>query len=267
MRRFALAMHSLPAILVKCKNTVCHSLMPFFSILSHKLSHMSAQTTNLPNIARRIRDVARMLSSTRYLVRRLQTQFVIETTKDKSFPVLLDIGAGSSPYKKNIKHSRYVAVDVEDRGGGGEVIRGDLTKGVPLPDATADIILCTEVLEHLPEHGKAMSELFRLLKPGGVLIVTVPFVWVLHEAPNDFYRFTNYGLQHLLVAAGFANIQVEASNNSIYTILQLLVIPLRHPFFVPLVTLVNLLGYVVGKFPSTETLPLNQHARALKPQT
>lgn len=61
-----------------------------------------------------------------------------------------------------------------------------------------DRILCTEVLEHLHTPQKAVDEMFRVLKKGGVLILTTRFIFPLHDVPCDYYRFTKYGLRHLL---------------------------------------------------------------------
>ena len=207
-----------------------------------------------------------MLSSSRYLVRRLQTHYIMEQTRGQSYPVVIDVGAGTSPYRKMINHERYIVVDIEDRGGadGVERVTGDLTKRIPLENELADLILCTEVLEHVPEYTVAISELYRMLKPDGVLLVTVPFVWVLHEAPNDFFRFTHFGIQRLLIDGGFTKVVVTNSNNYCYTLLQLVAIPLRHSIFTPIVIALNLLGYLVGLCAAGATLPLNQHVRAEK---
>ena len=67
----------------------------------------------------------------------------------------------------------------------------------------------TEVLEHLEEPGRGLAEAHRLLRPGGGIILTTPLVWPLHEEPRDFYRFTPYGLRHLLGRAGFEAIEVR----------------------------------------------------------
>ena len=68
---------------------------------------------------------------------------------------------------------------------------------LPFKDEKFEIILCTEVLEHLHSPRVAISEMYRVLKKGGLLILTTRFIFPIHDAPNDYYRFTKYGLKHL----------------------------------------------------------------------
>ena len=64
-------------------------------------------------------------------------------------------------------------------------------------DDSFECVLCTEVLEHLHTPQKAIDEMKRVLRPGGTLILTTRFVFPIHDAPNDYFRYTKYGLQHL----------------------------------------------------------------------
>ncbi len=65
-------------------------------------------------------------------------------------------------------------------------------------DNSFEFILCTEVLEHLHTPQKAIDEMKRVLKPGGTLILTTRFVFPIHDAPYDYYRYTEFGLKHIL---------------------------------------------------------------------
>lgn len=67
---------------------------------------------------------------------------------------------------------------------------------LPFEDESFDTVLCTNVLEHVANAGRAFAELSRVLKPGGYMIISTPFLYPLHEAPYDFYRYTIYGLRH-----------------------------------------------------------------------
>ena len=80
---------------------------------------------------------------------------------------------------------------------------------IPLPDENADTLLLTSVLEHLEEPERGIAEAYRLLKPGGHVILTAPFIWWIHEAPRDFFRYTPFGLRHLLEEAGFEVVEVQ----------------------------------------------------------
>ena len=105
----------------------------------------------------------------------------------------LHIGAQNGPYAAHFPHR--VALDIR-RGIGVQII-GD-TQALGIADATFDVVLCTEVLEHLPEPQQAVDEMFRVLKPGGQLLLTTRFLFPIHDAPHDYFRYTKYGLRHLL---------------------------------------------------------------------
>jgi SAM-dependent methyltransferase len=85
----------------------------------------------------------------------------------------------------------------------------DLTKRLPLDDASAGTVVSFQVMEHLAEPRTFLQECHRLLRPEGRLHLTVPFMWRVHEAPHDFYRYTPYGLEHLLAKAGFTEVSVQ----------------------------------------------------------
>ncbi len=119
---------------------------------------------------------------------------------------LLDIGCGVKPYESMFAPyvTEHVGVDHPDSPHSSTAVDVLATAyDIPLPDASFDTILMSEVLEHLEEPADALAECFRLLRPSGKILVSVPMVWTLHEEPRDFYRFTPYGLQHLLSGAGF----------------------------------------------------------------
>lgn len=102
---------------------------------------------------------------------------------------VLDIGAGSAPYRESFSHTRYVTQDLmetPDLQYGGIDIVSDIA-AIPLPDGYADVILCTEVFEHVPEPLRALREIERLLKPGGRLIFTAPLGSGHHQSPYHFY--------------------------------------------------------------------------------
>ncbi len=74
------------------------------------------------------------------------------------------------------------------------------------------MVLCTEVLEHLPEPQRAVDEMFRVLKPGGTLLLTTRFLFPIHDAPHDYFRFTKYGLRHLLRRFDVLELREEADS-------------------------------------------------------
>lgn len=125
---------------------------------------------------------------------------------------ILDIGCGNKPYKQLFLNSagRYVGCDVVQSSLNTVDIICE-ANNVPLQDGTFDTILCTQVLEHVSDPVSVMGEAHRLLKHGGVYIISVPFCWELHEEPYDFFRYSKYGIRALLEKSGFETVLIEAN--------------------------------------------------------
>lgn len=104
----------------------------------------------------------------------------------------LDLGCGKSPLTAHFPSK--VGLDVEEHESVDVV--GD-AHDLPFDDHAFEQILCSEVLEHLHTPTRAVAEMARVLQPGGKLVLTLPFVYPLHEAPVDYQRFTEYGLRKL----------------------------------------------------------------------
>lgn len=123
-----------------------------------------------------------------------------------------DLGCGGSPYKPWVLENaeEYTGVDwsATTHELNADIIC-DLNLGVDLPSDSVDTVLCLSVLEHLREPKQFLSEVHRVLKPDGTLILQVPFMWWVHEAPHDYYRFTQHGLEYLLNEVGLADIEVN----------------------------------------------------------
>jgi SAM-dependent methyltransferase len=114
---------------------------------------------------------------------------------------VLDFGCGNRPYQHLLPAAvHYVGYDVDARGSRPDVV-GTAEK-VPFRDGTFDAILSTQVLEHVAEPAAMLSEIARVLRPGGRLILSAPQYWRLHEEPHDYFRFTRHGLEHLVRRAG-----------------------------------------------------------------
>ena len=107
----------------------------------------------------------------------------------------VDIGAQTGPYSALFPNR--VAVDLRPRSG--IHIVADV-QALGLASGAFDVVVCTEVLEHLPEPQRAVDEMHRVLGPGGTLLLTTRFLFPIHDAPQDYFRFTKYGLRHLLRA-------------------------------------------------------------------
>lgn len=119
---------------------------------------------------------------------------------------LLEIGCGTKAKAALVGEyvTEHVGLDHEDSPH--DTTKVDLfgsADRIPAPDASFDCVLSTAVLEHLEEPGTALLETFRVLRPGGVALYTAPLFWPVHEAPRDFFRYTEHGLRHLFRTAGF----------------------------------------------------------------
>jgi len=125
---------------------------------------------------------------------------------------LLDVGAGHQPYRdllvRNTSINNYTALDLAENG---HYSPGDVSwDGIrmPLEDCSFDCAMATEVLEHCPEPLVTLKEIHRVLRPSGAFFFTVPFLWPLHDAPNDEFRYTPWSLDRLLRQAGFSDIHL-----------------------------------------------------------
>jgi SAM-dependent methyltransferase len=134
---------------------------------------------------------------------------------------VIDIGAGEAPYRELFGHLEYVTVDWSDsyHEGAKEADVIASAESIPLPDESFDAAVMTEVLEHLPDSTAALKEAARILRPGGQLFLTVPFVWPLHEMPHDYYRLTPSALRQHLDAAGFDVIDLAGRGDDYFTTL------------------------------------------------
>lgn len=128
----------------------------------------------------------------------------------------LDIGCGSSPYAKYFQ-SR-IGIDVQPQAGVAAVV--DAHNLQQFKDGEFDCVLCTEVLEHLHTPAQAIAEMQRVLKKNGILILTTRFIFPLHDIPGDYFRFTKYGLKHLL--RDFEILEIQEETNTIGTLAVLL---------------------------------------------
>jgi SAM-dependent methyltransferase len=121
----------------------------------------------------------------------------LQTASRHAFGRLLDLGCGNAPYRDwfvgQVQH--YVTADHPPVSPAVQVACD--MQHLPFANGSFDTVLCTQVLEHIPRPWLAAGEIMRILKPGGILILSCPQYWVLHEIPHDYFRFTPYGLRVL----------------------------------------------------------------------
>ena len=159
------------------------------------------------------KDFINITYSFETLDRFIHRSFIFNAVKsNRSFfhGKFLDIGCGSMPYRDFIKlNSRvevYNGVDLYNSLNYGGGMQPDFLwdgKVLPVEDSSYDVCFSTEVLEHCFNPEALMLEAFRVLRSNGIFFFTVPFIWNLHEVPNDHYRYTPFAIERHLTESGF----------------------------------------------------------------
>jgi SAM-dependent methyltransferase len=135
----------------------------------------------------------------------------------------LDVGCGTKPYKNYFNSTEYIGLEIETTQHK-EAQADVFYKGgsFPFKDKEFDSIVTNQVFEHIFNPDDFMNEINRVLKPGGKLLMTVPFVWDEHEQPFDFARYSSFGLRSVLENHGFEILLLRKSVSDIKVIFQLL---------------------------------------------
>lgn len=123
---------------------------------------------------------------------------------------MIDLGCGDMPFRELLINQvdTYDSLDLwpqcEDI-----TFVGDIEDMSIIEPCVYDSAICLEVLEHVPNPHQAIKEIRRILKPSGIVLISVPHLSRLHDIPRDYFRFTSYGLTHLLQLAGFEIIDIK----------------------------------------------------------
>jgi len=128
----------------------------------------------------------------------------------------VDIGSGTSPYKRYIidNVSEYIAIDKSHihkhmfQTSKEKHIDADI-KDLPFNDSSIDSIILTQVLEHIDNPFEALSEVKRVIKRDGIIILSVPFIYHAHATPYDYFRFSEYGLKNICKDHDFEILEFE----------------------------------------------------------
>ena len=120
---------------------------------------------------------------------------------------LLDLGCGLCPfygfYRERVSSVFCVDWPSSYHNSPYTDLECDISKQIPLEDSSFDVVLLSDVLEHIPTPDNLLNEIHRILRKDGCLILNVPFLYWIHEAPYDFFRYTEYGLKFLIENADF----------------------------------------------------------------
>ncbi|WP_026804182.1 class I SAM-dependent methyltransferase [Aliarcobacter lanthieri] len=125
---------------------------------------------------------------------------------------LVDLGCGEASHKNYFLQyvNKYIGVDwTKTLHNSKADIISDLNKKIEIEDDFADTIISLSVMEHLCEPQIFLNESYRILKKDGTIILGVPWMWRIHEAPHDYFRYTPYGLKYMFEKAGYKDIKVQ----------------------------------------------------------
>lgn len=135
--------------------------------------------------------------------------------------VVLDAGAGRLAWRSLLSRSAQLYISTDYRRTHPDIlVVCDIVAGLPFASDSIDTVFCCSVLEHIEDPAAGMSEFSRILKPGGRLILSVPFLYYLHGAPADFFRFTRYGVALMAQKCDLKPEFVTSAGGMAHTILQ-----------------------------------------------
>ncbi|MBI5382480.1 MAG: methyltransferase domain-containing protein [Opitutae bacterium] len=136
---------------------------------------------------------------------------------------VLDVGCGSKPYAEMVSAARYVGLEIDQPATRARGFADAFYDGTSFPfaDGSFDGVLCSQVLEHVFAPEAFVAELRRVLRPGGSLVLAVPFAWDEHEQPRDFARYSSFGLRALLERGGFEIVAQRKSMADLRALTQL----------------------------------------------
>ena len=145
---------------------------------------------------------------------------------------LIDIGCGKVPlygvYRELASAVTCVDWPASPHGGQHVDIEVDLGRPLPFEDASFDTVILSDVLEHVPDPELLWREMARLLAPEGCVIANVPFLYGVHEAPHDYYRYTEFALLRLAQGAGFGVVYLTSVGGSLHVLADLMAKHLAH---------------------------------------
>jgi len=129
----------------------------------------------------------------------------------------MDVGAKDGRYRSLVPATEYLTLDIRPESGADIV--GDV-HDIPRGSDSLDTVLATEVLEHCYDPARAVREIHRVLRPGGVCVLSTRFIHAYHPDPHDYFRFSRDGLE--LVFQNFSRVEITALGNRLQSIWMML---------------------------------------------
>lgn len=138
---------------------------------------------------------------------------------------VLDVGCGTQPYRKLYGSTEYIGLEIDSpatrRAGHADFFYDGAT--FPFESDSFDSVVCNQVLEHVFNPREFLLEIHRVLRDNGHFALSVPFCWDEHEQPNDYARYSSFGIRHLLETSGFSIVDHRKTAQDASTLFQLLI--------------------------------------------
>ena len=136
---------------------------------------------------------------------------------------LLDFGSGRKPWRSLFQVDEYIGVDIAKSGHDHHDSKIDVYydgRVIPFENNSFDSVFASDVFEHLFNLDEILDELNRVLKPGGQMLVSIPFAWNEHETPYDFARYTSFGIRAIMERRGFEIVRLHKTTTCFETVCQ-----------------------------------------------
>ncbi len=181
---------------------------------------------------------------------------------------ILDFGCGLKPYKSLfVNASEYIGLDIENEGHSHEKEDIDVYydgKIIPFENEYFDSVFSSEVFEHVFDIDPSLDEITRVLKKGGKILISLPFAWNEHEIPNDFGRYTSFGIKYLLQKHGFEIIRLTKTGHFASVVAQLIplyiyeLINTKNKYFNLLLNFIFLSPFIISGLIFSFIMPRNR---------
>ncbi|WP_169457983.1 class I SAM-dependent methyltransferase [Ottowia thiooxydans] len=216
------------------------------------------------------------------------TKQVAAWVKSHATGTVLDIGCANRWIERHlVSGTRYIGLDYWETGKNLYEARPDIFADaacLPMAAQSCDTVILLEVLEHIKTPQEALQETSRVLRPGGHLLLSMPFLYPIHDAPHDYQRLTKHGLERDLANAGLEIVSIEQKQSSLESAAVLACLALggatvqslrqrkASVVFIPvlliLIALVNILGWTAARiFPNWAALTTGYRLLARKAAT
>lgn len=148
-----------------------------------------------------------------YILTKRNLQLLQKYCLRKKFYRIVDLGCGYKPFQKILEWEEYIGVDVSPETSDADYFIDLNTNPIPLEKECADLVILSEVLEHLYRPLHALQEAARICKKEGLVFITTPFIFPEHGSPYDFYRYTANFYQKSLPEVGLKILEIQYSTS------------------------------------------------------